>query len=637
MCGLTGIALRDVRATVSQDELRAMTRTIAHRGPDDEGLYVRGPLAAGFRRLSIIDLAGGHQPIFNETEDVAILCNGEIYNFESLRRDLQSRGHVFKTGSDIETLLHLYEERGEGVADDLVGMYAFAIFDWRDPAEPKVVLGRDRTGIKPLYYALNARGLFFASEPKAILAAQGFSRLLRGRVLLDYLITGYCGGEHSAWEGLERLPPASVLSWSARRGASIRTYWDLPTQELRGPADAQEILSALDETVRDHLISDVPLGAFLSGGIDSSAVVDSMARASNRRDHDGLAHGLVLCSVGFRESEFNELDTARATAARMSATHHTQILDSDPALALDTLPWFYDEPLADPSTVPTYLVSRMAREHVTVAISGDGGDEVFAGYRRYVFDVAENRVRRALGRHGERVLAAVGRRYPKLDWAPRFVRAKSVLTNFGNDPCRAYWSSVTQLSRDDALAVLAPEIVAALGDHDPFDAFASHYRRPRIEDPLYRAQYADFKGFLPDQILAKSDRASMAVSLEVRPPLLDHRFIERFVALPTREKVRGGRGKHAFREALRERLPSSLLDLPKRGFDIPLREWLRGPLAGTMRDAIETLPQRWFARDVLRARLAEHESGRRDHSHLLWSLFVLERWRLRHGATDVAF
>ncbi|MFN0243013.1 MAG: asparagine synthase (glutamine-hydrolyzing) [Planctomycetota bacterium] len=637
MCGLTGIALRDLRATPSEDELRAMTRAIAHRGPDDEGLYVRGPLAGGFRRLSIIDVGGGHQPIFNETGDVAIYGNGEIYNFESLRRDLQSRGHVFKTGSDIETLVHLYEERGEGVADDLVGMYAFAILDWRDPAEPKVVLGRDRMGIKPLYYALTERGLYFASEPKAILAAPGFARRLRGPVLLDYLITGYCGGEHSAWDGIERLAPASVLTWSATRGKRVRTYWDLPMTALRAPAAADEILAALDETVRDHLISDVPLGAFLSGGIDSSAVVDSMARASTRRDHDGLAHGLVLCSVGFREGAFDELETARATASRLSAAHHTQILESDPALALEVLPWYFDEPLADPSTVPTYLVSKMAREHVTVALTGDGGDEVFAGYRRYVFDVAENRVRRALGRHGERVLAAVGRRYPKLDWAPRFVRAKSVLENFGSDPCRAYWNSVTQLSREDALAVLAPEVVDALGAHDPYDTFAEHYRRPHIDDPLYRAQYADFKGFLPDQILAKSDRASMAVSLEVRPPLLDHRFVERFVALPTREKVRGGRGKHAFREALRSRLPSKLLDLPKRGFDIPLRDWLRGPLAGTMRDAIETLPERWFARDVLRARLAEHESGRRDHGHLLWSLFVLERWRLRHGATDLAF
>jgi asparagine synthase (glutamine-hydrolysing) len=326
----------------------------------------------------------------------------------------------------------------------------------------------------------------------------------------------------------------------------------------------------------------------------------------------------------------------RATAARLGALHHTQILEPDPRIAVDVLPWFFDEPLADPSTVPTYLVSKMAREHVTVALSGDGGDEVFAGYRRYVFDVAENRARALLGRTGSRASALIGRHYPKLDWAPRFLRAKSTLENIGADPARAYWSSVTQLPLADARALLAPDLRATLAGHDPFDAFAEHYERPRIDDPLYRAQYADVHGFLPDQILVKSDRAAMANSLEVRPPMLDHRFVERFIHIPTSDKVHGGRGKHALREALRTRLPASVLDGRKMGFDVPLRAWLRGPLAPAIADAIETLPERWFSRSMLRSHMAEHLSGHRDRSHLLWSLLVLEHWRRCHGVRDIA-
>jgi asparagine synthase (glutamine-hydrolysing) len=642
MCGFTGIALRDPHERPDLAVLTSMTRTLAHRGPDDEGIESRGPLAVGFRRLSIIDLAGGHQPIFDESGDIAVVCNGEIYNFEELREGLLARGHVFRTGSDVEAIVHLYEEHGEGAPEHLVGMFALCVFDWRDPARPRVLLARDRVGIKPLYWAADERGLWFASEPKAILASGRFSRRMRRPVLLDYLVTGYCGGENSAWEGIERLPPASTLSWDGRGAPKIARYWDLPREALRERADQGEVLEWLDRVVRDHLLSDVPLGAFLSGGIDSSAVVDSIARSraagagTDARVLRAVEKQIECCSVGFREKAFDELETARATAARFGAVHHTEILDPDPRLAVDVLPWFFDEPLADASTVPTYLVSKMAREHVTVALSGDGGDEVFAGYRRYVFDVAENKVRRAIGSGGTRLFAIAGRHYPKLDWAPRFVRAKSTLSNLGLDPAHAYWNSVTQLSREEALSVLAPELARSLAEHDPFDAFEDHYRRPKIEDSLYRAQYADFHGFLPDQILVKSDRAAMGVSLEVRPPLLDHRFVERFVHLPAAEKVQGGRGKHALREALRARLPASLLDGPKMGFEIPLRAWLRGPLANVASDAIESLPAEWFDRGVLRERLAEHRSGARDRSSLLWSLLVLEQWRRRHGVTGLA-
>jgi asparagine synthase (glutamine-hydrolysing) len=637
MCGFTGILSRDPRVAPDAEVLARMTRTLVHRGPDDEGLLVRGSMGIGFRRLSIIDVEGGHQPIFNETGDVAVVCNGEIYNFAALRSELVERGHRFRTDSDVEVIVHLYEEHGDACAERLVGMFAFCVLDWRAPERPTALLGRDRIGIKPLYFAHISGDLLFASEPKAILESNRLSRRLRARSLLDYLVSGYCGGALSAWDGIERVPPASTLRWSTDRDVELRRYWDLPTERLREPAAGEEILAWLDRVVKDHLLSDVPLGAFLSGGIDSNAVVDSMSRARGSADRAArsLADGLVCCSIGFREKRFDELEIARAGAQRLSAVHHTRILEPDPALALDVLPWFFDEPLADPSALPTYLVSTMAREHVTVALTGDGGDEVFAGYRRYVFDVAENRVRRVIGARGRRWLALVGRGYPKLDWAPRFLRAKSTLTNFACDPARAYWNSVTQLSRDDALAILDGDLAAALSDHDPFDAFEELYRRPTVDDALYRAQYADFHGFLPDQILVKSDRASMGASLEVRPPLLDHRFVERFANLPAREKVLHGRGKHAFREALRGRLPARVLDGPKMGFEIPLRAWISGPLSRVASDAIEALPSGWFDKRRLRELHAAHQSGLHDHAHVLWSVLVLERWRQRHRASDV--
>jgi asparagine synthase (glutamine-hydrolysing) len=632
MCGLCGLALHDVRESPDSARLLAAARTLRLRGPDDEGSFVAGPLGIAFRRLSIIDLPGGHQPLFDESGKLAVVVNGEIYNFRELRADLERAGHRFKTRSDAEVVVHLYEERGERLVEDLVGMFAFALLDSRDPARPRVLLGRDRLGIKPLYYALTGEGLAWGSEPKAILELGTTPRLLRGSGLLDYLVQGYVGGGSSAWAGIERLPPAHTLSWTPGTAVVLRRYWDLPLEQLREPESPErrgvEILEWLDRCVQSHLVADVPLGAFLSGGIDSTAVVDSMARAG--------VHPLVACSVGFRERSYDELELARETAARLKAEHHTRVLEADPRLAIDTLPWIFDEPLADPSTVPTYLVSRMARERVTVALSGDGGDETFAGYRRYAHDLAENRVRARVGAPGRAMSRVLGEHYPKLDWAPRYLRARTFLTNVARDPARAYYHSVSQLSREEALELLHPELADSLAGHDPFEAFGEHYARPRIDDSLYRAQYADFHTYLPDQILAKVDRASMGVSLEVRVPLLDHRFVERFAPLPAEEKVRGVRGKRAFREALRPRLPSRVLDGPKHGFDTPLKAWIQGPLEGAVRDALEALPAEWFRRDALLERLAQHRAGVRDHARILWSCLVLEHWRRAHRVGGLA-
>lgn len=630
MCGFTGI-VGPPGSSAPQElgaRLSAMAGTIEHRGPDDEVIELFDGGGLAFRRLSIIDLEGGRQPFVKDDGRLITCTNGELYNFAEVRGRLEADGERFETRSDCEVVPGLWRRHGSALPEHLVGMFAFCVIDRRGPST-RVCLGRDRLGIKPLYWALVDGCLIFGSEPKALLASGQLQRRLRPEALLDYLVQGYTGGEHSAWAGVHRLPPGTTLEWAVGDPAPVlRRYWDLPLELRDEPETADEVLEWVDRVVSDRLVADVPLGAFLSGGVDSNAVVDSMVRARGA--------GVEACSVGFRERSHDELPIARATAQCLGLVHHTEVLEADPTQAGDELPWLYDEPHADPSNLPTLLVSRMAREHVTVALSGDGGDETFAGYRRYVHDRAENRLRQAVGAPGRRVAAGLGAVYPKLDWAPRVLRGKTFLTNLGDDPARAYYRSVSQAGRAASLELLAPDVANHLADYDPFHAFEAHYRRPQTDDPLYRAQYADFHTYLPDQILAKVDRASMGVSLEVRVPLLDHRFVERFAPLRPERKIQGSRGKHAFREALRRRLPGEVLDGTKRGFDTPLAAWFRGPLAGAAESAIEELPGEWLRREALRQKWSEHRSGARDHGRLLWTLWTLNRWRERHAVSGLA-
>ena len=621
--------------------LRAMGHALAHRGPDDEGLWIdsaRGQVGALFRRLSIIDLEGGHQPIPNEEKDIWVLGNGEIYNHKLLRAELEERGHTFRTHSDIETVVHLYEDVGVDFASRLIGMFGVALIDMRG-AHPRVVIARDSLGIKPMYYSVGDDGFAWASEPKGLLALEGAhpvgaAREMRPAALLEYLMRGFIGAKESAWLGIHRLRPGSTLVWSAdatpaETRATETRYFHMPL-ELREEASTGEVNEWVDRVVKDRLMAEVPLGAFLSGGIDSSAVVTSM------KGQLDSGKPLIACSVGFNEKSHNELDIARATAASLGATHFTEVLEADPRLATDVLPWFFDEPLADPSTVPTYLVSKMAREHVTVALSGDGGDETFAGYRRYLHDQAENQLRKAIGPLGRKAAGLLGSVWPKLDWAPRYLRGKRFLTNVAQDPALAYFQSVSILDRDEALALLNPDVRARLAHDDPFEEFQAHYRAPHVDCPVYRAQYADIHTYLTDQILAKVDRASMAVSLEARVPLLDHRFVKRFANLPVHQKLNGGRGKHLLREAQRARLSAAVLDGAKRGFDTPLDSWLRGPMRAQVEHALAVLPAEWFDLPRLQTLQQEHLSGSRNHGRVLWSLLVLERWMERHKVRGLA-
>lgn len=647
MCGHGGygfsVAASRAGRRVEEAPLRAMGAALVHRGPDDEGLWIDARAAqvgALFRRLSIIDLAGGHQPIPNEAGDLWVLGNGEIYNHVALRAELEAAGHRFRTHSDIETIVHLYEEHGVGFAERLIGMFGVAVIDQRG-AVPQVVLARDSLGIKPMYYSVGPDGFAWASEPKGILAleeagpvAAVHAREMRPEALLEYLMRGFIGDKESAWAGMHRLRPGSTLVWRAdatpvETRATETRYFHMPL-ELRDPASEDEVCEWVDRVVSDRLMAEVPLGAFLSGGIDSSAVVTSMKGQ--------LTSGkpLIACSVGFNEKSHNELDIAIDTARSLGAEHFTEILEADPQLATDVLPWFFDEPLADPSTVPTYLVSKMAREHVTVALSGDGGDETFAGYRRYLHDHAENQLRRAIGPVGRKLAGWLGAAWPKLDRAPRIFRGKRFLTNVAQDPALAYFQSVSILDRSEALALLAPDVRQRVSAADPFHEFAAHYNAPQVNCSVYRAQYADIHTYLTDQILAKVDRASMAVSLEARVPLLDHRFVQRFANLPLEQKLSGGRGKHLLRESQRKRLSSAVLDGAKRGFDTPLDAWLRGPLRGAVEQAVQALPATWFDKPYLAQLLAEHRAGKRNHGRVLWSLLVLERWAARHGVRGLA-
>lgn len=627
MCGFTGWVHDDPRREVDPVLLRRMTRTLVHRGPDGEGYFEQGGVALGFRRLAIVDLAAGDQPFVSACGRVALVGNGELYNHAGLREELLERGASFRSRSDMEVALQLYLHEGPGMLERLEGMFALAVVDLRTPGQPRTLLARDRLGLKPLYWARRDGALWFASEAKALLASGRFPRRLRGEALVHYLQRGHVGGRHSAWEDIHCLRPGHLIDVAVDEPVVPRAWWS-PPDEAPGPRDRKdEVLEHLDRAVEARLMADVPLGGFLSGGVDSAGVADAMARGA-----DGPPR---LCTVSFEEEAFDEVELARLTASRLGATHEVAVQRPDPTAALEVLPWHFDEPHADPSDLATWLVSRTARESVTVALSGDGGDEVFGGYRRYLHEVWEARVRGALG--PLRGLAGLaGALHPTVHGGPAFLRGKTFLQRVGADPARAAFDSAAVLTRAEVDALLHPSLRQELRGHDAFAAWAVHYAAPRTTCPLFRTQYADLQTTLPDQLLVKVDRASMAVGLEVRVPLLDHRLVERFLGLPLDRKVCGGVGKVALREALGTRLEPRVLSGRKRGFDIPLASWLRGPLRSALRDHLSSLPPRWFDAGAVERLEREHASGRRDHALTLWGLLVLEAWRRRHDCEELA-
>lgn len=601
-----------------------MANTLKHRGPDADGFYLSGPVGLGHRRLKIIDLEAGIQPMFNEDRSLAIVFNGEIYNYRELRQQLLTYGHVFGSHSDTEVILHAYEQWGFDAASHLHGMFAFAIWDAR---KNLLFLARDRVGIKPLYYFWDQKHFLFASELKAILADPLVEKSIDYTAVDDYLTYLYIPAPKTIFQQIYKLLPGHYLVIS-RDGLIERQYWDLHfgSKNTKTEAEmAEELLTVLKKSVSSHLMSDVPLGAFLSGGIDSSAVVGLMAQS--------VADPVNTASIGFQESGFDELPYARLVAQKYSTRAHEQIVQADAAKILDDLIWHFDEPFADSSMVPTYYVSQVARQRVTVCLSGDGGDENFAGYRRYRYDYFENQVRaRVPGWLRQPIFGLLGRIYPKADWLPQVFRAKTLFTNLSLSPERGYFNTMRWFNPAMKKVLYRRELRGILHDYDPFALVQGYFDRTRGWDPLARIQYVDIKTYLCDDILTKVDRASMAHSLEVRVPILDHQVIEHAATIPSAYKLKNGEGKHILKKALHGIVPDEILYRPKMGFSIPLANWLRGdlkPLFEAQVFAKNSFLDEIFELDAIRTWWAQHQRQTRDLSYFLWALLVLEYWGRR--------
>jgi asparagine synthase (glutamine-hydrolysing) len=613
MCGIAGIVSLAGRP-IALDELRRMCAAMSHRGPDDEGFYLAPRAARGMRRLSIIDLATGRQPISNEDGTVWAVFNGEIYNFEELRRDLQARGHSFYTATDTEVIVHLYEERGARCVEDLRGMFAFAVWDER---EQSLLLARDRVGIKPLYYWQGSGRLAFASELKAILELPEVERELDWKALGHVLTFLTTPKAESIVQGVRKLEPGMVLTASAR-GVRLSRYWDLQWAPDHGRTEdqlAEELKARLEEAVRLHMVSDVPVGAFLSGGVDSSAVVANMARLSPQP--------VKTFSVGFVEDDYNELRHAARVARAFGTEHHELILEPDVLSVIEDLAWHLDEPFGDPSAIPTYMVSKMAAEHVKVVLSGDGGDELFAGYDRYRVEARERRLER-LAAPVRWPLAAMAR------WAPEGMKGRGFLRRMSLAGFDRYLDAATFFPRDEQRDLLQPEAFARVSAGDPGQEMAAHVAGAGGHW-LSSLQHLDVKAYLPLDILTKVDRMSMAHSIEARVPLLDHKLLEFAATIPPELRLRQGTGKYIFKRALRGTLPDEIIDRPKQGFAIPLGRWFRGRLGEFVRDLLlsERARQRGvFNAGAIEKLLKRNETGR-NLDFQLWTLISFELWARR--------
>ena len=627
MCGITGIF--DTRATTAIDEalLGRMNESQHHRGPDEGGLHREPGVGLGHRRLSIIDLSSGQQPLFNEDGSVVVVYNGEIYNFQGLSEELQALGHTFRTHCDTEVIVHAWEQWGESCVTRFRGMFAFAVWDRN---RETLFLGRDRLGIKPLYYALLPNGqLIFGSELKALLAHPKLPREIEPQAVEDYFAYGYVPEPKTILRHALKLPPAHTLA--VRRQQPLptpRCYWDVPFKPVpvtTAEEAGEELLHRLREAVSIRLIAEVPLGAFLSGGVDSSAVVAMMA---------GLSSDPVkTCSISFGDPQFNESAYAAQVAERYHTDHRVEAVDPNDFALVERLAELYDEPYADSSALPTYRVCELARRQVTVALSGDGGDENLAGYRRYRWHTYEERVRGLLPLGVRRPLFGwLGRIYPKADWAPKLFRAKATLEALARDSIEGYFHSVSILGDPLRQQLFSASFRRQLQGYQAVEVLREHARRAPTEDPLSLVQYLDLKTYLAGDILTKVDRASMAHALEVRVPLLDHPLVEWLSGLPPSWKLRGREGKYLFKKALRPYLPDAILYRPKMGFAVPLASWFRGPLRTRVRDAVLgplLAESGLFNLDFLQRLVDQHQTGQRDNSAALWTLLMFEAFLRR--------
>jgi len=590
-----------------------------HRGPDESGIHVEPGVGLGHRRLSIIDLSSGQQPLYNEDRSVVVSYNGEIYNFKELAESLISKGHVFNTKCDTEVVVHAWEEWGDDCVNKFRGMFAFAIWDRN---RRTLFLARDRLGIKPLYYSILPDGeLLFASELKALLVHPRLPRVTDDAAIEEFFALGYIPEPRTIFEHAQKLPPGHTLL--ARHGEQVRIkqYWDVPQanpSSIRAEEMEAQLVDQIREAVSIRMLSDVPLGAFLSGGVDSSAVVAMMATSSQT--------SVKTCSMAFAERGYDESEYADMVAARYATEHAKRTVEVNDFQLLDKLAAIYDEPYADSSAIPTYRVCELAREKVTVALSGDGGDELFAGYRRHRWHMNEELIRSRVP-HGVRkpLFGTLGYIYPKADWAPKLLRAKTTFQALAKDSLEAYLHSVSIVSEGLRRKLFSQEFLRRLDGYRATDVFKRHAASAPAEDPLSLIQYLDMKTYLPGDILTKVDRASMAHSLEVRVPLLDHKLVEWVTSISPAYKLRKREGKYIFKKSMENYLPHDILYRPKMGFGVPVSEWFRGPLRSKVRNSLlssNLSDLRVFDMRVVERLVNEHQSGIGEHSAALWSLLM---------------
>jgi asparagine synthase (glutamine-hydrolysing) len=623
VCGISGIFEYRRTEPIAREVVHRMNESLRHRGPDDEGIYVSAGIGLGHRRLSIVDVAGGHQPLSNEDGTVWVLLNGEIYNYPELHAELLARGHIFATHSDTEAIVHLYEELGEKCFARLHGMFAIALWDAR---QRTLFLVRDRVGKKPIFYFADRERIVFGSELKALLAADSLPRKLDVEALCDYFSFGYVPAPKTIYRDIRKVLPGCYLMASPS-GIRETAYWDLSFAHLEEHTEeewCERLRHQLCEATRVRLMSDVPLGAFLSGGLDSSAVVAMMSRL--------MKQPVTTCSIGFTEKEFDEAGYARQVARQFHTDHHEEVVEPRAAEVTEKLVWHYDEPFADSSAIPTYYVSRAAREHVTVALGGDGGDENFAGYRRYFFDRLENQLRSYVPLAFRRsFFGPLGRCYPGLAWAPRVFRARATFQSLSRTPLEGYFNSISIFRPDEKLHLFTPEFRRHLGGYDSLQILQHYYDRAGTDDPLSRIQYVDVKTYLPDDILTKVDRASMAVSLEVRAPLLDHQLMETVAAIPSSFKLRGRVSKYIFKKAMEPLLPPEVLYRPKMGFAVPLNRWFRKELREMAQETISACQDGILDQRYLKKIWQQHQDGRFDRSAYLWAVLMYSKWKKTFG------
>jgi asparagine synthase (glutamine-hydrolysing) len=610
MCGIAGI-VRWTGQPVLEHEIRTMCDVMVHRGPDDDGVFVGEGVGLGMRRLSIIGLDTGRQPIANEDRSVWVVFNGEIYNYAALRKQLEQRGHIFRTESDTECLVHLYEDHGDALVDHLRGMFAFAIWDVR---QRRLLLGRDRLGIKPLYYAATPNGVIFASEIKPILSCGEISRTLDFEAVGHLLTCLATPSSKSIVAGISKLEPARIAVAVAGEPLRVSRYWNVAFQPDERSTEhelVERLRELLDESVALHRVSDVPVGAFLSGGVDSSAVVATLARQ--------LSHAPKTFSIGFEDASFDELRYAREVAAQFGTDHYDLVIRPDVISIVEDLTWYLDEPFGDTSAIPTYMVSKLAAEHVKVVLTGDGGDEVFAGYDRYVVEARErefDRVPRPL----RRLAGAAGAALPDGTTGKRF------LEHMALDGPRRYLDASMLFRAGDLRRLLTPETYREVARHNYVAGALGTWHGGA--DWLASVQHHDLNAYLPQDILTKVDRMTMAHSVEARPPLLDHRLVEFAATIPARFRLQNGTTKYLFKQAMRGVLPDHVIDRKKQGFAVPLAQWLRKDLKTFARDVL--LSPRAATRGIFNLRQVErmlelHNRGR-DLDLQLWTILSLELW-----------